>query len=262
MKSLPSLRKIFSLPNIGESEVSSRFTSDLIAEWGPLLSAMSRNYEIPGRLDAVDLRQELIMSIWRLTTRVDPYSRPEDFRRMCRAELRNKCIDLNRYAKARKRLGRTGRAVQCGACGSVSRVSMQALAECEFCNERLNLREVETYAKDYSIFSDKFTAQDTQEHVNIDHGNRTQADMLLESELLDRVRKKIPKSDHPVMELLLDPPAEFAEYMGSVGPMDRRQTITKYYARFLGLPEKDVAESVSRIKTATLKVCNRQTEDA
>lgn len=263
MKSLPSLKKIATLRDIGEAPLETRFSESLIKEWSQLVSSLSVDYEIPGRLDAADIKQELIQSIWKLTKRIDPISKSEDFTRMCRTELRNKCIDMNRYAKARKRMGRTGRAVQCQCCGSVSRLSFQELPICEFCGEAEDIREVETYAKDVSIYSQQssdISDTDASENIaGVDLSATDPLDNLIEKELFERVRSSLPPEDRLVYDLMVDPTDEFLAFVKTFGhDGDHRQAPVRCYAAFLDATDRDIADAHVRIKLAILYVCDHK----
>lgn len=245
--------------------MDSRFDQALITKWGPLLASLVATYSIPGRLDPQDLKQELIQSIWKLTTRVDPISKPVDFDRMCRAELRNKCVDWNRHAKARKRMGRTGHAVQCGVCGGVSRLTLSDPLVCKFCNESENVRDVETYAKDVSLqdvvnYSEKEKHESSSDVLSTSYAPM---DNMIVDEMLEEIRNGVTGKDEQLFKCLVDPPAEFLQIMSDAGfTGDHRTAPLFIFSRYLGIPEREVSVRMRKIKAAVAKMCTSLSKTA
>lgn len=251
LRSLPGLKKLRSLRDVEESPVEDRLTKALLAKWTPLLSSLVSQYSIPGRLDPQDLKQELIQSIWKLTNRMDPVSRPTDFDRMCRTELRNKCVDLNRHAKARKRMGRTGYAAQCGVCGGVSKISMLGELKCAYCSETQAVRKVETYSKDVSLM-------DSSEEGNWSHQAVVDEDptsQLILEEMISAVASQLSGTDLIVLKAMINPPADMLEMMMSHGYTgDHRQAPLSLLSKYHGIPERDVSARLKKIKAIVAKL--------
>lgn len=248
MFSFQSLKKIWPCaPSIGDTPIHLRFTDALIKHWTPLVTSLARKYYVPDRLPVEDLRQELMCHVWRITERVDPITKPDDFARLCRAELRNKCIDLNRHMKARKRMGRTGNAIQCQICGSVTRLSLNAARECNFCHESVNLRDVETYAKNVSI---SFETADDHDSM-VDHSYEDPLDSMISDEFISRVRHAIEDIDRMVYDMLVSPSLEFLAFLRKSGhDSDHRNAANRYYSAYLGITERQVSDAHVRIKLA------------
>lgn len=260
MLSFQSLKKIWPCaPSIGDTPLHLRFSDRLIKEWSPLVSSLARKYTVPDRLPVEDLKQELMCHIWKLTERVDPITKPDDFARLCRTELRNKCVDLNRHMKARKRMGRTGNAIQCQVCGSVTRIAFNGLKECEFCGETRNIREVETYARNVSIGVDNTE----DEGVSlIDESSSDPLDSMISDELIDRVRSAIEAVDRKVYDMLVDPSISFLSFLRSRGhDSDHRIAANRHYAEFLNLSERQVSDAHTRIKVAIMHIANAKVGD-
>lgn len=251
LRELGSLKKLASLRDLAESPVETRFSAELVQQWSAFVSTLARTYAIPDRISAEDLRQELLFHMWRLTRRVDPVSRPDDWVRQLRAELRNKCIDINRYYKARKRTARTGRAIQCQCCGSVSRLSECDDAACKFCGEIKRIREVETYARNVTLGD-----SDEQSETLTDARQAQPVQALIEDELETRVRSSISESDRRVYDLLVSPSDSFLHYLRDQGyDGDHRFAPNRYYAGFLCISERSVADAHARIRQAVSYVC-------
>lgn len=262
LRSLPGLKKLRSLRDVEESPLHTRFNQALVSKWAPLLSSLVAQYSIPGRLDSADLRQELIQSIWKLTTRMDPVSRPTDFDRMCRTELRNKCVDLNRHAKARKRMGRTGHALQCGVCGGVGKLSLGEPIVCKYCGEESDLRRVETYSKDVS-FVDQESADSEKGLYNAESGKTSHAvcssdpaDSLIVAEMIQSIKDQLDGKDLDVFREMVSPSTEFLKLLldnGYTG--DHRQAPLSLHSKYHGIPERDVSARLKRIKILVAKLC-------
>ena len=253
--SLPSLKKMASLPDIGETPVSDRFTDALLKQWNYLLNSLSRMYCIPDHISADDLKQELIQQIWRLTSRIDPITKPEDFARMCRTELRYKCIDINRHAKARKRMGRSGRAVQCLCCGSVTRLALKDDLVCGFCGEYQMVKAVETYARNVSISSD-YDDDDSIDNFVSDSSVVDPVDSIILDELHVMVQKAIDAEDMDVYNLFVNPSESYLSYLHANGhESDHKNVSNRLVAGFLRRTERDVSDSQTRIKLAIKHIC-------
>lgn len=252
--SLYSLKKIWPcLPDIGDTPLSARVTKDLLVQWNSLLSTLSRKYAVADRLSSDDLKQELVIHMWKLTHRMDPITKPDDFARMARTELRNKCIDLNRYYKARKRMGHTGTAVQCQSCGSITKVTLASVYVCGFCGERHNVRRVETYAKNVTLSSggkdeESMSYEDTKQSSVIDD--------MIAGELMGLVRSSIDDFDRNVYDLMTDPPIGFLEHVRKEGfEGDHRQAPIRIYASYLQCSDRDISDAQTKIKLAVLHIC-------
>ncbi len=257
LRDLPSLKKIESLPDIGETPIAARFTAELVKAWGPIISAMSATYAIPRRLEAADLRQELLQHLWKLTKRVDPHTKPDDFNRLCKAEFRNKCIDLGRYAKARKRMARTGKAVQCQCCGSVTRLNLNAVKECKFCLEKDNIRIVDTYAKDVNYDYVMPMSGSLLATAFVDVMAQPPIDNMIEEELGGRVRRSLPDVDRRVYDLMTNPSDEFLAFLREMDyDGDHRHAPARIFAEFLHVSDRDIADAHIRIKIAVTHVCD------
>lgn len=273
IRDLPSLKKLAALRDITDTPIETRFSEALVKEWRPLIVSLSKGYQFVGRLESQDIYQELLTHLWKLTRRVDPVSKPDDFRRMARAELRNKCIDLNRWIKARKRLGRIGKAVQCQCCGAVSRISIGDPVECFYCKESNEIREVDLYAKNLSIVTN-----DEDEHTAAAHNLQARSDgqpsdSLIFNELAERIGKSIPGwPDRHVLEMMLNPPEDFISHLESLGfSGDHRSAPSRHYASYLNnhrmsakdsiIVDRDVSDAQTRIKVAILHICNISTGD-
>lgn len=261
LRGLPGLKKLRSLRDVEESPVEGRFSQALISKWGPLLSSLVSQYSIPGRLDASDLRQELIQSIWKLTTRMDPVSRPTDFDRMCRTELRNKCVDLNRHAKARKRMGRTGHAIQCGVCGAVGKLSMWDEVKCKFCGEEVNLKRVETYSRDVPFADPK--DEDGPDNIRSKSVVDDPSDAIIVSEMIDLIKGQLSGMDLDVFNTMTNPSRKFLKMLLDSGYTgDHRQAPLSLFSRYFGVQERDISARLKKIKILTAKLCSGYVSDS
>lgn len=253
LRDLGSLKKIPTLRDVSESPVESRFSSELIKQCGSFVNAMARTYAIPDRISADDLRQELWVHVWKLAKRVDPVSRADDFTRQFRTELRNKCIDINRYYKARKRTGRTGRAVQCLCCGSVSRICGDEESVCKFCGEVNSVREVETYSRNLSIGD----TEEQQPDSLVDRGSVQPVDEMIEDELAVRVRKSLDEFGKVVYDLLTNPSDTFLQHLERAGHSgDHRTAANRHFSSFLKTTDKAIQDAKSNIASAVSHICS------
>lgn len=254
MNTLPSLKKIWPcLPDIGDTPISARLSKELLQSWNPLLVSLSRRYAVPDRLSAEDLKQELTVHVWKLTYRMDPITKPDDFARMARTELRNKCIDLNRYYKARKRMGHTGSAIQCQSCGSITKISLASVYVCGFCGERYNVRRVETYSKDV-VLSNSGKEDDSAAYEDLKQSPVIE-DMIA-SEMMQLVRSSVDDFDRVVYDLMVDPPLAFLKHVKMHGyDGDHRQAPVRIYSSYLGCSDRDISDAQTKIKIAVLHIC-------
>ncbi|TXH14539.1 MAG: hypothetical protein E6R03_09120 [Hyphomicrobiaceae bacterium] len=255
LPSLPSLKKLWPcLPDIGETPLSARLTKSLLQNWNPMLSTLSRRYAVPDRLSADDLKQELTVHIWKLTHRMDPVTKPDDFARMARTELRNKCIDLNRYYKARKRMGHTGSAIQCQSCGSITKISLASVYVCGFCGDRHNIRRVETYSKNVPLST---SGKEDDSAAFEDLRQSPAVEDMIASELMALVRSSIDDFDREVYDLMVNPPMDFLQHVKARGyDGDHRQAPLRTYSSYLDCEDRDVSDAQTKIKLAVLHVCD------
>lgn len=253
---LPSLRKLSHLRVIGQTPIHLRFTQKLITQWMPLINKLTVTYDMRGKLDREDLIQELIQQIWRLTSRIDPISQPDDFRRMCKTELRNRCVDLSRFLKAQKRMGRVGKAIQCKVCGGVSPRPMGSPPECAFCGPDLPYIEVDLLSKDVNIES---CHQDRPEAFSAS-GNESGEDNLVVVEMLDQVRSYLlfhfGKSPVDLLNLLLDPDQRLFDLMDARSITgDHRSLVLSVYAAYFETSDRDISTRMKSLREAVRHVC-------
>jgi hypothetical protein len=230
IQSLPSLRKLASLRVIGQTPISKRFTQELIDQWEPLINKLVSKYDMRGRMSDEDLRQELIQQIWKLTQRIDPVSQPDDFRRMCRTELRNKCVDLSRWIKAQKRMVYCGPGTHMVAVDMLSReASIQSVSE--------DSPFVFAYGK-----------------YNYDEDN------VLVAEMIDQVRFELESNNHNpaamLLDILVDPDEKLFNLMDERSiTCDHRAMVLSVYADYFNTTERDISSRMKSIREAVVIVC-------
>lgn len=253
---LPSLRKLSHLRVIGQTPIHLRFTQDLITQWMPLINKLVSTYDMRGRLDKEDLIQELVQQIWRLTSRIDPVSQPDDFRRMCKTELRNKCVDLSRFLKAQKRMGRLGKAIQCKVCGGVTPRPIGSPAECAFCGPDAPYSEVDLLSRDVNIEAshrdrpDSFTAS----------GNESGEDNLIVIEMIKQVREYLlfhfTQLSVDLLDVLIDPDERLFKLMDDRNiTSDHRSMVLSVYAAYFETNDRDISSRMKAIREAVRHVC-------
>lgn len=259
INALPSLRKLASLRVIGQTPVSERFNQELVDQWEPLIKKLVAKYDMRGRMSDDDLRQELIQQIWKLTQRIDPVSQPDDFRRMCRTELRNKCVDLSRWIKAQKRMGRTGKGASCTSCGVVSHIHPGHPVECAYCGPGTTMVSVDMLAREASIDSVTEASPSVFARGSYNHDE----DNVLVSEMIEQVRFEL-ESDNltpaaNLLELLVNPTPELFELMEDRKvTCDHRTMVLSVYAEYFSTTERDISGRMRSIREAVVSVCGEE----
>lgn len=259
INALPSLRKLSPLRVIGQTPVSERFNQDLVDQWEPLINKLVAKYDMRGRLSDDDLRQELIQQIWKLTQRIDPVSQPDDFRRMCRTELRNKCVDLSRWIKAQKRMGRVGKGASCSSCGVVSHIHPGQPVECKYCGPGTEMISVDMLSREASIES----VTENSPHVFAAGRYNHEEDNVVVSEMVDQVRFELESENHTsaveLLDLLVDPDPALFELMEDRGiTCDHRTMVLSVYAEYFNTTERDISGRMRSIRTAVVAVCGEE----
>lgn len=259
INSLQSLRKLSPLRIIGQTPVSKRFTQELVDQWDPLIKKLVAKYDMRGRMSSEDLRQELIQQIWKLTQRIDPVSQPDDFRRMCRTELRNKCVDLSRWIKAQKRMGRTGKGASCRTCGVVSHIPLGHPMECSYCGPGTDMVQVDMLSREASIDAVTEDAPNVFAQGSYNHDE----DNVLVSEMIDQVRFDLETNNHTsaalLLDLLVDPTPELFSLMDERGiTCDHRAMVLSVYADYFNTTERDISGRMRAIREAVVAVCGEE----
>jgi len=254
--SLPSLRKLTTLRVIGHTPVPDRFNQDLVDHWMPMVQQLSVKYDMRGRIDDADLKQELIQQIWRLTLRIDPVSQPDDFRRMCRTELRNKCVDLSRWIRAQKRMGRTGKGVLCKTCGVVSHHNIGGPGYCKYCGPGSPVISVDMLARETNIES---AHKETPETFASYRRNECEDGMLI-SEMIDQIAHYLEannmQASSKLLALLVNPTDDLFSLMDEKNiTCDHRTMILSVYAEYFRTTERDISNRMRYIREAVAHVC-------
>lgn len=256
LTSLKGLRKLTYLRVIGQTPVDDRFTPELIRQWMPRINKLVRTYDMRGRLDRSDLVQELIHQIWRLTSRIDPVSQPDDFRRMCKTELRNKCVDLSRFLTAQKRVGRTGRAIQCKVCGVVTPQPVGSPPDCAYCGPGVPYISVDLLSVDLSIDASYQNSPDSFAETSSASGE----DNLVVEEMIGQVRDYLllnfSQSSVDLLEILLHPDDRLFSIMDARGITgDHRSMVLAAYAEYFHTNDRDISSRMKALREAIRHVC-------
>lgn len=259
INALPSLRKLAPLRVIGQTPVSERFTQELIDQWDPLIKKLVAKYDMRGRMSDEDLRQELIQQIWKLTQRIDPVSQPDDFRRMCRTELRNKCVDLSRWIKAQKRMGRTGKGASCRTCGVVSHIPPGHPMECSYCGPGTHMVQVDMLSREASI---DVVAEDAPS-VFAEGSYNHDEDNVLVNEMIEQVRFDLESNGQTsavlLLEVLINPTPELFELMDERGiTCDHRAMVLSVYADYFNTTERDISGRMRSIRESVMVICGEE----
>ena len=259
VNSLPSLRKLTPLRVIGQTPVSERFTPELVAQWEPLIQKLVTKYDMRGRMGKDDLKQELVQQIWKLTQRVDPVSQPDDFRRMCRTELRNKCVDLSRWIKAQKRMGRTGKGVMCKTCGVVSHISPGHPEECQYCGPGTEVVPVDMLSRETPI---DLSSQETPDAFAT-HSHNDGEDNILVEEMIEQVRFELDSNNlssaSRLLDLLTKPTEDLFDLMETRNiTCDHRAMVLSVYAEYFDTTERDISGRMRAIREAVMTVCGEE----
>ena len=209
-----------------------------------------------GRMSDEDLRQELIQQIWKLTQRIDPVSQPDDFRRMCRTELRNKCVDLSRWIKAQKRMGRTGKGAACKTCGVVSQIPAGHPVECVYCGPGTHMVAVDMLSREASIQS---VSEDSPFVFAYGKYNYDE-DNVLVAEMIDQVRFELESNNHNpaamLLDILVDPDEKLFNLMDERSiTCDHRAMVLSVYADYFNTTERDISSRMKSIREAVVIVC-------
>lgn len=257
IRGLPSLKKLPSLRVIGQTPVEERFTEELVKSWMPVINKLTATYDMRNRMDKDDLSQELIQQIWRLTKRIDPVSQPDDFMRMCKTELRNKCVDLSRYIKAQKRMGRCGSGAQCKACGAVSWKPVGSPAECDYCGPGTEVVKVDMLSRDTNLETSHIGSPEAFMVKSPEDGQ----DNLVVEEMLQQVRDYLMEnhgeSSVALLNLLINPDQKLFDIMDRRGiTTDHRGMILSVYAEYFGIvSDRDISHRQKSIREAVIYVC-------
>lgn len=222
----------------------------------PMIQKLTLKYDMRGRLDDLDLKQELIQQIWRLTLRIDPVSQPDDFRRMCRTELRNKCVDLSRWIRAQKRMGRTGKGVLCKVCGVVSHQPVGYPAECKYCGPGTKVTPVDMLARETNIDTAYEDTPDTFAHPRHSDGE----DDMIVAEMVDQAVHYLESNNmNPAAKLLMllvNPTPELFSLMDDRKiTCDHRAMVLSVYAEYFSTSERDISNRMRYIREAVAHIC-------
>ena len=257
LKRLPApYRRLPRLPRIGETPISYRFNAKLTKTWKSLLWNTATSYAISRRLEAEDIYQELLLTLWKLTERCDPYTAPDDFRRLARTEIKNRAIDLTRYVKAQKRSAHLGLGLQCHMCGTLTHLVENEDPKCRMCGERAEpkqntdrIRWVDTYAHDVSLAEDPDSENCSDSDLDSRHGvitssilwdqNQTEPQKTVEcAEIVSRVKSTFPEYAN-LVDMFLDPEQDLVDQLLEEGYSgDVRKAPRRLLAGYLNMPEK------------------------
>jgi hypothetical protein len=204
MQSLMSLPSLGKMGRVAPEAPKDPFDQRFLRKWSPLINKLSRSYAIPRRMPAEDIAQELSMKLWDLTLRVDPIKKPDDFRRLAAAELRNMCIDLTRFHNAQKRMRSVGHGAACRYCGAVFNADRKMICYCPRCGQREDPQNPEHMAwidikvSDVSLGSSKRETIGTGDDSGVPEGTvqdvkaYTPDGPLLSREVYQAVRNRLP----------------------------------------------------------------------
>jgi hypothetical protein len=239
-----------------------------------MMLRLASGFAIPRRIDPDDIYQELQVTLWHLTQRVDPVNSPDDFRRLAKAELKNRCIDLTRHFRARKRLAVTGRGVHCQVCGAVTRVGLVDEVVCGSCRtygtrdgDTPQLRWIDVHTQDVSLVGDQ---SDCDEHDGngkagllpswmADSRESDPVDDAAVHEVVVRLEARLDLfPDRALLEVLLRPPRGFIDLLLDYGyRVDPRKAPYWLVSEFLGVPEKDLRLAHTRIAVELVDLLKR-----
>jgi len=276
LPALPSLKKLPSLLRIGDSPLDQRYTKDLAKNWKVLIRRFANMFAIPRKLEAEDIEQELYVTLWKLTERVDPINQPDDFRRMAKAELRNRCVDLTRHYRAHKRSAVVAQGLLC-ECGNVTTVSVaDADPACDSCGavgirgeDTDKLRWVDIQSGDVSLSPEDSDEDDGDSDVRrsslspamfIDGNAHEPYDGVMLKEIIRKLTARLePNPDQYLLHCLLNPDQDLVDLLLINGcKADPRKAPRWLIADYLDISEADLRLAYTRLAVELASLLGRQ----
>ena len=243
------------------------------------MRSLARGFSIPRRLEEDDILQELRVVLWKLTKRVDPHTCPDDFRRLIKTEMKNRCVDLTRFFKAQKRTTRLGRAMQCSACNTMTPWSRGDVPVCSTCGavgevgkNTSKIRWVDRFASDVSIGPSSGSDDDgggsetdNPHAISVDlfpDPRQIQPNELLsDKEIIKRIREVLPVfPESKLFDIYVDTPEDFIAFMleNDYPPTPKRAPywlLAKYLG---GVSEKMLRMAHTKIALVAAQIAGRK----
>lgn len=273
---LPSLKKIPSLLRIGDSPIDQRYDVDLAKKWKVLIRRLSGMFAIPRKLEPEDIEQELYVTLWKLTERMDPINSPDDFTRMAKAELRNRCVDLTRHYRAHKRSAVTAQGMLC-TCGNVTKISVTDLIpRCDVCNEvgirgqdTDKLQWVDIQSGDISLAPEDSDEDDSDSESRrgalspamfIDGNSHEPYDGVMLKETIRKLTARLdPNPDQCLLHCLLNPDQDLVDLLLINGcKADPRKAPRWLIADYLDITEAELRLAYTRVAVELASLLGRQ----